>query len=316
MSMQKVMMMHVELNNRTVEEAIDAVKLVGIGEWLGVTLMGPAGMGKTHIVENTLKELNVKYKKYGGHITLAAIYEYLYENYDQLIFFDDCSNIMQNTEILELMKQALSESHEKRTLHYRSKAKIDAPTEFVFEGRIIMAFNKMDMNPNVLAVLSRAPLKELRYSFNEIIEAMKKIAQHEGGGLLNYEKIIITREIEKYVNPSMEVNLRNQQQAFRAYKGAKKLYGDPPPMDKWKRMVYNIFGKRREVWIREMIKDVVGDDGVMPRQELVKLIAIKKNMTPRNAQRKIAEWIEMGEIFQDKRRNSMIGLKPFHKAVV
>ena len=170
------MQTHVKIKNPTVDQAEHFIKMVGLSDILGCTLIGPPGMGKTHMVENTLKELDIPYEKYGGHITLAAIYEYLFTHSDKLIFFDDCSQLIRNVEIMELLKQALSESQIKRELHYRSYGtRITAPPKFEFSGRVIMAFNVMDKrDENVKAVISRAPAIELRFSRIEILEATKK----------------------------------------------------------------------------------------------------------------------------------------------
>lgn len=303
---------HVRINNPTVIEAEHYIRMVGLGDLLGLTIIGPPGMGKTHLIEHTLEELDVEYVKYGGHITLAAIYEFLCQNADKLIFFDDCSALVNNTEILELLKQALSESHVQRIVSYRSfGVKVNAPKEFAFDGRIIMTFNKMDMNPNVAAVISRAPLVELRYAFSEILDAMKEISKGDSGGLLEHEKIIVTNEIAKYVDPSMEISLRDQQQAFRIFAYAKRVYGDPPSIDNWRPLIQRIFKKKKESWIKEMVKDAVGEAGKIKRKDLVTLIAVKRDMSPRNAQRRVAEWLEAGEIYTNKERDGDISIKPF-----
>jgi len=301
---------HIPIKNPTVEMAEHYVKMVGMGDILGVTLVGPAGMGKTHLVENVLREMGIEYTKYGGHITLAAIYEFLFENHDKLIFFDDCSNIITQTEIMELLKQALSENQMKRELHYRSYGvKTSAPKSFVFDGRIIMAFNVMDKeNPNVKAVKSRAPYIELKYSYAETLDAMKQIADGPGGGLLQHEKIIVTREIEKYTDPTMDVSLRDQQQAFKIFGSCKKIEGEGS--DKWKFLIHNLFGKRKESWIREFVRKLCGD-GKIPRKELARLMAIKLNQSPRNCQRKIVEWLESDEIFTNKLRDGEVSIMPF-----
>lgn len=305
---------HVKLDNETVRLAEHYTRMVAMGDILGMTIIGPAGMGKTQLIEATLSEMGVEYVKYGGHITVASIYEYLFENWDKLIFFDDCSNIITNTEIMELLKQALSESQMKRTLHYRSHGvKLGAtPKNFEFEGRIIMSFNAMDKNnPNVKAVLSRAPQVELKFSFADTVKAMKDIAEKgTGGDLLQSEKIIVTNEIKKYILPEMEVNLRQQAQAFKIYASCKRLYGNPPPIDKWLPLVKMLFGKKRESWIRELVRELAGD-GTITRKELARQIAIKRQMSPRNAQRKIAEWLEAEEVFCNKVRDGAISIKPF-----
>lgn len=301
-----------KITNPTVLSAENFVRMVGAGNLLGCTLIGPAGMGKTHLVEATLKEMGVKYEKYGGHITLAAIYEYLHENNDKLIFFDDCSQLISHTEIMELLKQALQVSASERILHYRSYGvRTEAPKKFVFDGRIIMAFNAMDKtNPNVRAIVDRAPMVELKYSREEIYEAMYQIAKSQGGGLMEYEKLIVTKEIEDYTRStlSLDLSLRAQQLAFNIYSYSKKCFGEGN--DQWQDQVHMLFRKKKESWIREMVKELVGR-GTIDRKELARHIAIKKDMSPRNAYRRIVEYIEMEEIFTNKKCQSQISIIPF-----
>jgi len=260
-----------------------------------------------------LTDGGTKYEMYGGHITLAAIYEFMCENKDELIFFDDCSNIVTNIEIMELLKQALQTSS-KRRLHYRShgvKSSANMPKSFQFNGRIIMAFNTMDHNnPNVRAIRDRAPTIELKYSRDEIYKAMYKIAENDGGGLMEYEKMIVTKEIETYTKNdiSLEISLRRQALSFKLYAHFKKLYGEGN--NEWKPEVKKIFGKKKESEIRELVRDIVGN-GRISRKELVKQLSIKKNMSPRTAQRRINEYLEINEIYQNKLRDSDISVKPF-----
>ena len=52
------------------------------------------------------------------------------------------------------------------------------PKEFVFEGRIIMAFNALDKrDPNVKAIMSRCPTVELNFSHGEVVDAMWEVAK-------------------------------------------------------------------------------------------------------------------------------------------
>jgi hypothetical protein len=303
---------HVEINNPTVRSAEHFIRMVGMKDLLGLVLIGPAGMGKTHMVEHILTEMNEPYVKYGGHITLPSIYEYLCENSNNLVFFDDCSQLVQNTEIMEILKQALQVSKE-RVLHYRSFGlKSKAPKSFVFEGRIIMAFNTMDVsNPNVQAIISRAPMIELAYSREEIYQAMYKIARGEGGGLLEHEKMWVTKEIENHTRKDarISVNLRKQQIAFQIYASFKRLYGEGNT--DWIVEVHNALGKVQESWIQSMVKELVGESGRIPRLELARAIAGKRDTSLRTAYRKIAEALELEQIFTNKETSGDISLLQF-----
>ena len=60
------------------KKACNYIKMVGAGDLLGCTLIGPAGMGKTHLIRHTLDQMDIPYEVYGGHITLAEVYEFMF----------------------------------------------------------------------------------------------------------------------------------------------------------------------------------------------------------------------------------------------
>ena len=301
---------HVEIRNQNVERAENYIRMVGSNHMLGCTLIGPAGMGKTHLVRNTLDEMNVEYEVYGGHITLAAIYEYLYEFSDRTIFFDDVSQVINKTEIMEMLKQALDPSGHTRVLHYRSNGgslAANTPTSFEFTARMIFTFNTAEKNsPNVKAVFSRAPPVELKYTRKEIIDAMFEIAKGNGGGLMEHEKMIVSKEIEDYTDVTMDVSLRDQQQAFKIYFFHKKMEGVSNTT--WKGQVHALFGKKKRHWITDFMMNDIGVE-TMDRLELTKQCALHKDMSLRTAQRRLAEAIEMGELFANKLKGGTISVK-------
>lgn len=300
-------------NNKTVTRAEHTIQYVGCGKIRGLILMGPPGMGKTLMVTSVLKEMGVPFYTYGGHISLAEMYEFLFEHSDELIFFDDVSQLINQREIIELLKQALQSSG-RRVLHYRSKNVLseDVPQSFEFSGRIIMAFNEMDMNsPNVMAIKDRCSYVELKFTKAEILQAMKQIARGDAGGLMEYEKMIVTQEIEDYVkdDPNMTLSLRQQKLAFDTYAGAKEMFGEGNNV--WVEEVRALFGKKQLHPLIEVMQEIVADGVPIKRTDLAAQYAIRKNMSLRNAQRKIEEALELGLIFQDKLKGGNVSTKEF-----
>jgi hypothetical protein len=262
-------------------------------------------------MQESFEEGDGGFVTYGGHITLAEIYEFLWEHSEDLIFFDDVSQVINKTEIMELLKQALNIHDNDRYLNYRSKGVLNdqVPNRFKFKGRIIMAFNTMDKNnPNVKAILDRAPVIELKFSRKEIFDAMYKIAEGNTGGLLEHEKLIVTKEIENYTDNTMDISLRKQYLAFQIYQSCKQLYGDANT--EWKTQVHRLFGKKKETWMRNFIRELVGDKPIK-QKDLAKEIALRRNMSLRNAYREIRDFLEMEEIYANKKRQGEIALKPF-----
>jgi hypothetical protein len=306
----------VELNNETIERAKTYIKMVASKIWLGTTLLGEPGIGKTLLVRKTLESMNLVEGKdfvmFGGHITLAQAYQYLYENFDKIIFWDDVSSVISNPEIVELLKQAIGNTGYERRLHYRSTGVLPAEIrkDFCFTGRCIFTFNTMDKtNPNVKAIMDRAPTTELVFSRAEKIEMMYKIAKAPGNELTEAEKLIVTREIEKSTDATMDISLRKQALAFQFFRFSKEQYGDGNTT--WVDNVRGIFGKKKEHPIAALVRELVGMKSIR-RKDLAKEIAVRKNMCFRNAQRLITDAVELEVIYQDKMKQASVSLVPFN----
>ena len=298
---------HVTITNDSVITAEHFIRMVGIGDLLGCSLIGPAGMGKTHLVKNTLDELGVKYITFGGHITLAGMYEFLYEHQDCLIFFDDVSQVIEKTEIMEMLKQAL-QTNGPRMLNYRSSRalKPHVPNRFEFYGRMIFAFNKAVINPNVRAIFDRAPLLELKYTHKQIIQAFYQIAEEPVNELSVSERVKIVQAIDSYVTPELMVSLRKLFLAFKIYSSFKKLYGDTNDM--WVNEVKKLFGKKKVHWMVELL---INHGNSMRRVDFARIISLNRDMSLRNAQRRINELLELELLFCSKERNGLISSKAF-----
>jgi hypothetical protein len=305
--------LYIKFDNDTVTKAEHYIKMVALGALNGCILVGPPGMGKTHMVTHILKDMDKEFELYGGHISLAGVYEFMYENKDKLIFFDDVSQVINKPEIMEMLKQALN-TNGSRKLNYRSKGVLsgEVPKSFDFEGQVIFAFNIMDSkNLNVKAIMDRAPVITLKFTRQEIIDAMDKVAKHveEDEPLGDWEKQLVTEEIKSFTDSSMDISLRKQQLAFKIYQSFKELYGEGN-MD-WIDQVHDLFGKKKVSWMEEIIIDMVGRDGKITRNDLIKEIVLRKDMSVRTAQRRITEFIDMGIIHQNKMKKGSISLKPF-----
>jgi hypothetical protein len=156
--------------------------------------------------------------------------------------------------------------------------------------------------------MDRAPVVELNYNRADLFKAMYEIAKGDGGGILEYEKMVVTKEIEDYTDSTMDVSLRKQQIAFKIYNSFKQMYGEGNAL--WQPQIRRIFGIKKESWLRSFVRSLVGD-GNINRQELVRQISFKFNMSPRTAQRNITEYLEVDEIFTNKKKQGDISIKSF-----
>lgn len=175
-----------------------------------------------------------------------------------------------------------------------------------------MAFNKFDKkNPNVQAIASRAPMREMEYSFRDVISSMYEVAKGDGGGLFEWEKMIVTREIESFADPTMDISLRTQAQAFRVYNNMKRRYGEGNT--EWIDEVHAICGKRAMSQVAKAVEKLIGNTGTVKRPELVKYLAATYGFNVRTAQRRIKEAVELEQVYQNKQKGGDISLQPFTK---
>lgn len=301
---------NVKLTNKKILMAKCYIKMVADGDLRAITLLGSAGTGKSQVIKATLDELGIDYVCYGGHITMMATYLFLLENHDKLIFFDDVSQVINEVEIMEMLKQCLQTGNFTREINYRSnQLPIGIPNKFEFSGKCIFAFNTANLdNPNVQAITDRSPIVYFDFTRKELLDMMNEIANdksdiYEVGGLNTKEKLMITKEIENYTDSTMDISLRKQEIAFNIYRNWKK--------DKsfdWKPMVYNLFSKRKESFIRELIKDL---GGMVERKILIKEMCNRLNIGIRTAQRRVEDYLELGEIYTNKLRNGKVSLTKF-----
>ena len=296
--------------NESYEIAKNNVRMVGKGVLNSCSLISEGGLGKSWMVREELERLGEQFLFIGGHLSTSKLYETLYQNNGKVIVFDDCSSVIKSEESLEILKNAL-QSNGKRELWYKSKgAGVNAPECFEFVGRIILCFNKVSMSdPNVLAVFSRAVPVFIKFSRDEIVKAMYVICDKCDSNVSNSlscsEKRLVTDWIVECTDRTQVLSFRSQFNAFKVYEGFKMGV-----VSDWKSQVKSLFGKKRESWIREMVRDL-SVNGKVERDFLLREICIVKDMCSRTAQRRLREFLELGELFANKKKGGWISLEPF-----
>ena len=122
----------------------------------GVVVSGPPGIGKSFGVEKQLEAANMfrkldgkdpKYEVVSGGVSSIGLYQKLYHNRDpeRVLVFDDCDGVLEDSEMLNLLKAALN-SGDKRRICWNKESRVlmteDIPDAFDFEGSVLFLSNK------------------------------------------------------------------------------------------------------------------------------------------------------------------------------
>lgn len=125
-------------------------KMVGRGIQPSLVVTGMAGMGKTHIVKETLAEMGLTESKefvhFKGRATAAGLFVTLYENSDKIIILDDCDSVFRDDDAVNILKGALDSYDTRKISYITSKPLKDEygeplPRHFEFTGKVIFISN-------------------------------------------------------------------------------------------------------------------------------------------------------------------------------
>lgn len=122
----------------------------------GLVVSGPAGIGKSHTIINTLGRsldmlgrlngLGSMYEVISGAMTAAVLYEKLwnYKEEGQVLVFDDCDSVLYDEDALNILKAAL-DSKKTRRVSWNARSNYlnnnDIPNSFDYSGGIIFITN-------------------------------------------------------------------------------------------------------------------------------------------------------------------------------
>ena len=156
-------------------------------------ITGQGGLGKTHTVVKTLKEMGLKditdlasfeigarvnpsksFRLIKGFSTAKGLYRSLFEGNGMTLVFDDCDSIQKDPVALNLLKGAL-DSYSERYISWNADIKDeDLPKSFKFTGSIIFISNR-ELESLDQAVRSRALCVDLSMTEEQKIECMNTI---------------------------------------------------------------------------------------------------------------------------------------------
>ena len=158
-------------------------RMVGRGVQPSLVVTGMAGMGKTHIVKNTLIEMGLKestdFVHFKGRATAAGLFITLYQNSDSIIILDDCDSVFRDENAVNILKGAL-DSYDTRKISYITSKPLkdefgDAlPMHFEFTGKIIFISNISQANLDE-AIKSRSFVADISMTTDQLFTRMEQL---------------------------------------------------------------------------------------------------------------------------------------------
>ena len=158
-------------------------RMVGKGIQPSLVVTGMAGMGKTHIVKDTLQQLGLResfeFVHYKGRATAAGLYITLYENSDKIVILDDCDSVFKDDDAVNILKGAL-DSYDTRYISYITSKELKdsygnaVPRQFNFTGRIIFISNYEQSRIDE-AIKSRSFVQDISMSTEQVFLRMEQL---------------------------------------------------------------------------------------------------------------------------------------------
>ena len=160
-------------------------KMVGRGIQPSLVITGMAGVGKTHLVKETLKQMGLResydFEHFKGKATAAGLFITLYQNSDKIVVLDDCDSVFKDDDAVNILKAAL-DSYDTRKISYISTKPLKdefgepIPAHFEFTGKIIFISNihqsKLDE-----AIRSRSFVADISMNTTQMFQRMEQLMQ-------------------------------------------------------------------------------------------------------------------------------------------
>jgi len=202
------------------------------GDIRSMIVSGPAGLGKSFVVEKTLQEWDPSESDWTivkGYVRPTGLFKLLYQyrNKGQILVFDDADAVFSDETSLNLLKAAC-DSSERRRISYASEARLfdedsamSLPRSFDFEGTIIFITNydfdaMIDkghkLTPHFEALVSRSLYVDLAMKTRrDYIVRIRQVVRDgllEGMGLDQAQRDEVIEFIESNMERMRELSLR------------------------------------------------------------------------------------------------------------
>jgi uncharacterized protein YihD (DUF1040 family) len=200
-------------------------KMVGKGLQPSLVVTGMAGMGKTHIVKETLSELGLResfeFVHFKGRATAAGLYITLYENSDKIVVLDDCDSVFKDDDAVNILKGAL-DSYDTRKISYITSRELKdsyqnpVPRQFEFTGRVIFISN-IEQSKIDDAIKSRSFVQDINMSTEQVFQRMEQLIEKIEPTIKKENKTMALTIMKKLHSKysGVEINIRSLIKAAR-----------------------------------------------------------------------------------------------------
>lgn len=215
----------------------DYVKTILETDIHSLIVYGRSGLGKTHIVLETIKDLGLRedrnFMYITGIITPVKLYEVLETcrimEAPKLFIFDDIEGIMANKGSVAILKSSLWEARGKRIVSYLTSRR-DDDRKFDFDGKIILITNTLKQN-SILgsAIIDRSLYYNIELTPEVICDYLENNLENIYKNIDSEDRIIVWSKVKRFIN-SPNFSLRTVDRAFKLYKNNK---------ENWYELFYN-----------------------------------------------------------------------------
>lgn len=198
------------------------------GEVRSFVISGPAGLGKSYGVTQTLEREKPYYTIVRGYVRPTGLYKTLYEYRapGSVVVFDDADAIFGDEAALNLLKAACDTTR-RRVLCWLTETKMEdeagdrLPTSFEFEGTIVFItnydFDEMiergsKLSPHFSALISRSMYLDMKMkNKKDYLVRIKQVVEQgmlRNEGLSTLAEKSIVHFVEKHQDSLRELSLR------------------------------------------------------------------------------------------------------------
>lgn len=183
-----------------------------------VILSAKGGIGKTYNVKKYLREelgdRGDEWMYKTGYSTPLSFYKLLYRGRDKVLFLDDMSGVSKNDKCMSMLKSATETEGDRNYVSWESTKDIEdkygnpMPKSFCFEGKIILAVNKIPNDPHFDALKTRGQHYNISFSREERLRIVREVTKNNSLAL-DYETRKDTVDwLENVTGGSERINIR------------------------------------------------------------------------------------------------------------